>query len=86
MGEVAHMDGADILEGYIFNVDIPIANQLVKGGLSTLPHRFVVCLNVSIGVWGCSFLWEERGGMRQGRERGREGESRREACGSLFLA
>jgi hypothetical protein len=34
-----------------------------------LPHYFFFFVNVSIGVWGCYFLREERGGRRRGRER-----------------
>ena len=31
MGEVARVDGVDILEGEIFDVNVPVDNQLVKG-------------------------------------------------------
>ena len=42
-GEVARVDGVDVLQGEIFDVDIPIDNQLVKGrfvDFTPLLHRF----------------------------------------------
>ena len=79
VGEVAHMDGADILEGYIFNVDIPIANQLVKGGLSTFNFTPPLRRLFKRQHWGVGMLFfvggERRDEAGEGeRERGREQE------------